>query len=177
VKLGRDAHDTCAVLSESCGGETVKKSSVFEWHKWFKESFHVKIVKTMLIMFFNIKSTVHFEIHSTRPNSQLSLLCGNMEGVTWLHEAVHEKDLNFGLMMGFFSLQGTPYQAVSGKKSVTEMERMPFSPELALNDFCLFLKMKSALKGRRFWNTEDKKKMTMILEDIPQQKFQKCFQQ
>jgi hypothetical protein len=30
------------------------------------------------------------------------------------------------------------------------MEHLPFSPDLALNDFWLFPKMKSALKGRRF---------------------------
>jgi hypothetical protein len=28
---------------ESYGEETVKNSSVFEWHKWFKGSLHIKI--------------------------------------------------------------------------------------------------------------------------------------
>jgi hypothetical protein len=37
VKLGRTASDTCTVLFEAYGGEAMKNSSVFEWHKWFRE--------------------------------------------------------------------------------------------------------------------------------------------
>jgi hypothetical protein len=37
VKLGKKASDTCAMHSEAYGGEAVKKSSVFMWHKRFKE--------------------------------------------------------------------------------------------------------------------------------------------
>jgi hypothetical protein len=39
VKLRKNASDTCAVLSEAYGGEAMKKSHVFEWHKWFTEGF------------------------------------------------------------------------------------------------------------------------------------------
>jgi hypothetical protein len=35
------------------------------------------------------------------------------------------------------------------QKSITEMEHPPSSPDLAPNDFWLFLKMKCALKGWR----------------------------
>jgi hypothetical protein len=45
------------------------------------------------------------------------------------------------------------------QKSVTEMEHPPCFPDLALNDFWLFSKIKSALKGRRFQNTENIKKL------------------
>jgi hypothetical protein len=37
VKLGKNASDTCAVLSEAYGGEATKKSSVSELRKLFKE--------------------------------------------------------------------------------------------------------------------------------------------
>jgi hypothetical protein len=37
VKLGKNASDTCAMQSEAYGGEAMKKSSIFEWHKQFKE--------------------------------------------------------------------------------------------------------------------------------------------
>jgi hypothetical protein len=62
------------------------------------------------------------------------------------------------------------------QKSVSEMERQPFSPALVPNVFLLFTEMKSTLKGRRSQDIEDIKKMT-ALNSIPQREFQKCFQQ
>jgi transposase len=58
------------------------------------------------------------------------------------------------------------------------MEHSPYSPDLAPNDFWLFLKIKSALTGRIFQDTEDIKKIvTTALIANPQQEFQKSFQQ
>jgi hypothetical protein len=37
VKLGKNASDICAVLSEAFRGEAMKKSGASEWHKGFKE--------------------------------------------------------------------------------------------------------------------------------------------
>jgi hypothetical protein len=37
VKLGKNACDTCIVLSNAYGGEATKKPGVSEWHKQFKE--------------------------------------------------------------------------------------------------------------------------------------------
>jgi hypothetical protein len=37
AKLGKNASHTCAMLFEAYGGVAVKKSSVFEWHKRFKD--------------------------------------------------------------------------------------------------------------------------------------------
>jgi hypothetical protein len=47
------------------------------------------------------------------------------------------------------SSQGAVKQFLA-QKSITEMEYPPYSPDLALNDFWLFPKIKSALKGRIF---------------------------
>jgi hypothetical protein len=41
------------------------------------------------------------------------------------------------------------------RKSITEKEHPSYSLDLASNDFWLFSKIKSALKGRRFQETED----------------------
>jgi hypothetical protein len=50
-------------------------------------------------------------------------------------------------------------QAVFGLKSITEMEHPSYSLNLGQNDFRLFPKIKCALKGRRFQDTEDIQKM------------------
>jgi transposase len=64
------------------------------------------------------------------------------------------------------------------QKPITETEHPSCSPDVALNDFWLFPKIKSALKGRIFQDIEDaRKKVTTALKAIPQQEFQKCFQQ
>jgi transposase len=36
-KLGKSARETLQMLTEPYGTDTMKKSSVFEWHKRFKE--------------------------------------------------------------------------------------------------------------------------------------------
>jgi hypothetical protein len=36
VKSGKNASDTCAMLSEVYGGEVMEKSIVYMWHKRFK---------------------------------------------------------------------------------------------------------------------------------------------
>jgi len=57
------------------------------------------------------------------------------------------------------------------------MEHPPYSPDLALNRFWVFSKINSSLKGRGFQDTEDIKKVMTLMKAIPQQEFQKCFQQ
>jgi hypothetical protein len=38
VKLGKNASDTCAMLSKAYGGQATKKSSVSEWYNGSKET-------------------------------------------------------------------------------------------------------------------------------------------
>jgi hypothetical protein len=57
------------------------------------------------------------------------------------------------------------------------MEPAPFSPDIILNDFWLFPKIKSALKGRRLQDAEKKKNVIMALKAVPQHEFQKCLYQ
>jgi hypothetical protein len=64
------------------------------------------------------------------------------------------------------------------QKSITEMEHTPYFPHFVANDFWLFPKIKSALKGRTFQDTEDiQRNVTTALKSVPQQDLLKCFQQ
>jgi transposase len=94
-----------------------------------------------------------------------------------------EKGLNFGPTTGFSSMTAPAHKALSveqflAQKLITEMQHPPYSPDLARNDFWLFPKIKSSLKGRIFQDTEDiiQKNVTMALKATPHQEFQKCFQ-
>jgi hypothetical protein len=58
------------------------------------------------------------------------------------------------------------------------MELPLCSPDLAVNDVLLFSKIKSALKVQGFQAIGDiRKNATMAVKAVPQQEFQKCFQQ
>jgi hypothetical protein len=59
-----------------------------------------------------------------------------------------------------------------------KLDHSPYSPNLALCDFWLFLKLKTALKDHRFSDTADiQGHVTTILQSIPEEEFQKCFEQ
>ena len=64
------------------------------------------------------------------------------------------------------------------KNYITKMDHPPYSPDLAPCDFCLFPKLKNALKGQRFVNLSDiQRNVKTLLRGIPENDFQDCFQQ
>jgi histone-lysine N-methyltransferase SETMAR len=110
-----------------------------------------------------------------------------MEMLKWLHESMHRKSPELWPSDLILHHDNDPaHKALSAKqfvtqKSITEMEHPPYSLDLAPNDFWLFPQIKPALKGRRFQDIEyihkKKKNVTTALKAVPQQKFQKYFQQ
>jgi hypothetical protein len=64
------------------------------------------------------------------------------------------------------------------KKSITKMDHPPYSRDLAPCDFWLFTQLKYALKGQRFADIPDiQHNLTTLLQGIPENNFQDCFQQ
>ena len=56
------------------------------------------------------------------------------------------------------------------------MPQRPYSPDLACANFCLFLKLKTPMKGKRFAAIEViKEKSKQELLALPKSAFQKCF--
>jgi histone-lysine N-methyltransferase SETMAR len=134
---------------------------------------------TMLITFFHTEGTVHFEFI---PQGQEVNQAHHVETRKQLCEAAHRKMPELRPSDWILHHDNAPaHKAFSVKQflaqiSITEMEHLPHSPDLAPNDFWLFPKIKCALKGRRFQVTEDiQKNVTLVLKAILQQEFQKCF--
>jgi hypothetical protein len=107
-----------------------------------------------------------------------------VETLKRLHEAVDRKRPELWPNDWIIRYDNAPvHKALSVKqflaqKSFIDVEHPPHSHHLAPNDLWLFPKIKSALKGRRFQDTEDiQKNVTTALEAVPQQEPKKCFQQ
>jgi hypothetical protein len=95
-----------------------------------------------------------------------------VEIVKQLHKAAHRNRPELWPSDWLLQHDNAPAQkALSVKqflaqKPTTEMKHPFCSPDLALNDFWLFPKMKSVLKRQRFQDMKDKKKV-MALKAIP----------
>jgi hypothetical protein len=126
-------------------------------------------MKTMLTTFFDIRGIVHFGFISQGQTVNQSYyveilkrlrkdVC-RMRPDLWLNDWILHHD------------NAPPHKALSSsfwpQKSITEMENQPYSPHLGPNDYCLFPKINSALKGRTFQDTKGIKKMT-ALKAVPQ---------
>ena len=69
-------------------------------------------------------------------------------------------------------------QGYLAKHNISLIRQAPYSPDMAPCDFWLFPKLKMPLKGTRFESREDiMRNATAQLDMIPQEAFQKCFQQ
>jgi len=119
VKLGKNAIDTCVILSKAYGGEAVKKLIALEWQKRSKVSSHVEITnESNAHHFLWYQGIVHFELISQGHTVNWPYYVQTLKR---LPEALHiEISLNFGPTIVFFTMtvrQLTALcQAVSGPK-------------------------------------------------------------
>jgi histone-lysine N-methyltransferase SETMAR len=61
------------------------------------------------------------------------------------------------------------------KKFIIRMDHPPYSPVLSPCNFCLFPKLKNALKGQRFVDIPDiQRNVETLLRGIPENDFQDC---
>jgi transposase len=114
-------------------------------------------MKAMLITFIDIKGIVHFEFITQGQ----TINCAYVQILKRLREAVHRRRPEIWPSDWILRHDNAPAQkALSVKqflaqKSITVMGHQPYCPDLAPNDFWLFTEIKSALKERRFQDTED----------------------
>jgi hypothetical protein len=135
------------------GGRSCEKSSVLEWHTWFKEGHK------------NVEDNERSGPRSHRTNENIEKARNIMHSDRRLSIRAMAVLLNLDKQWKgpelcpcdwFLYHDNAPAHKVLSvrqflaQKSITEMENPPFSPYLALNDFWLFPKIMSALKGRRY---------------------------
>jgi hypothetical protein len=169
VKLGVNASDTYVMLSEAYGGEAMKKSSVFEWFKRFKEGLENVTNENVE----KVRNLVHSDRRLNVRSGAVQLNFGQRNSY---RRRKRPEPLPKGWILHHDNAPA--HKALSVKqflaqKSITETEHSSYSPDFSPNDFWLFPKIKSALKGRKFQDIEDiQKNLTMALKAIPQQEFQ-----
>jgi transposase len=68
-------------------------------------------------------------------------------------------------------------QSFLAKHGIPVVWQAPYSPDMAPCDFWLFPKLKRQLKGSHFDSHEDMRNVRKELRSLPEEAFQKCFQQ
>jgi hypothetical protein len=120
-------------------------------------------------------------IHSTRLNSQPSLLCGNTKAVTWSCAQMKAWTL-------VQQLDSSPWQCSSSQGTLCQMVSVPkinywngtpiLFPWFGSEWLLAVSKNKVSLKEMKISeNWRHKKRAIIILKDVPQEEFQKYFQQ
>jgi hypothetical protein len=138
-------------------------------------------VKTMLICFFDHKGIVHFEF--LEQGQTLNQHCYS-EILARLREAVHRRRPELWPDAWILHHDNAPAHDMLAvweflaKKSILKLDHPMYSPDLAPCNFWLLPKLKTTLKGHRFSDIADiLEHATTILNSIPKEEFQKCFEQ
>jgi hypothetical protein len=114
-------------------------------------------MKIMLITLFDIKGTVHFEFipqgqtvnqaYYVKIEKQFCEDVCIKSPELWPNDWLLHHDIPAHKMLSV--------KQFWAQKLITVIEHPPYSPALSQKDFWLFPKIKSALKGRKFQDTED----------------------
>jgi [histone H3]-lysine36 N-dimethyltransferase SETMAR len=139
-------------------------------------------VKVMLTVFFDHRGVVH---HEYAPQDQTINKEYYQTVLRRLRDAVRRKRPDLWATRTWSLHQDNApahsshlIQNFLAKQSTPLVRQPPYSPDMAPCDFWLFPKLKTPLKGTRFQSREDiMQKTTAELYAIPEQAFQRCFQQ
>ena len=189
-KLGKTATETYGMLQTAYGPSCMNRSSVFQWHKRFKEGRESvrddercgRSRELMMIPFFDSMDIIYihwvptgitvnkeyyievlreFRKRFRRKRPEL------FESGQW-HFHQNNAPVHNSILV-------TDYLTQMGIKTVP---RPPYSPDLAPCDFWLFPKLKENLRGNRYSTIEDMKEaVTRVLNTLTQEDFQKLLEQ
>ena len=191
-KLGKTATETYGMLQTAYGPSCMNRSSVFQWHKRFKEGRESlrddercgrskSTQKLMMIPFFDSMGIIYIhwvptgitvnkeyyievlrEFRKRFRRKRPELFESGQRHFHQDNAPVHN------------SILVTDYLTQMGIKTVPHS---PYSPDLAPCDFWLFPKLKENLRGNRYSTIEDMKEaVTRVLNTLTQEDFQGAFQ-
>jgi hypothetical protein len=171
------------MLKEAYGADAMKKSSLFEWHKRFKEGREdVKETKELDVRKLTGQmKIVHFEFleqgRTVNQHCYLEILASLREAIRRRRPEIWPDSwiLHHGNAFAHDVLAVREFLA---KILIMKVDHPPYSSDLAPRDFWLLSKLKTALKGHKFSDISDfQGHATTILQNIPEDEFQKCFEQ
>ena len=181
-KLGKTATETYGMLQTAYGPSCMNRSSVFQWHKRFKEGreslrddercgrsrevrmgiIYIHWVPTGITVNKEYYIEVLREFRKTFRRKRPELFESGQWHFHQDNAPVHK------------SILVTDYLTQMGIKTVPHP---PYSPDLAPCDFWLFPKLKENLRGNRYSTIEDiKEAVTRVLNTLTQEDFQGAFQ-
>jgi len=150
---------------------------------WPKKGRQVRSkTKVMSLAFFDSEDIVHHEYTTNRQTIKKEFY---VEVLRRLRESVHRKrpekwrDGNWILHHNDAPAHTSHLvQQFLAKHGTTQLQQLPYSPDLAPCDFFLFRRLRKVLKGHWFEATEYIKwNLAKTLLEIPKEEFAKCFQQ
>jgi hypothetical protein len=139
-------------------------------------------VKVLLTVFFDYGGIVH---HSYAPAGQTMNKEYYLEVIRHLRDAARRKRPDLWVSRNWqlhhdnaLAHSSHLIQSFLAKHGIPVVHQAPYSPNMAPRDFWLFPKLKRPLKGSRFDSHEDIiQNTTKQLRSLPEEAFQKCFQQ
>ena len=185
-KLGKTATETYGMLQTAYGPSCMNRSSVFQWHKRFKEGRESlrddercgrsREVRTSEMIgqindFMNRDRRVSIETLSAQFNVSVGAV----------HKIIRE-ELDNAFHHHFHQDNAPVHKSILVTDYLTQMgiktvPHPPYSPDLAPCDFWLFPKLKENLRGNRYSTIEDMKEaVTRVLNTLTQEDFQGAFQ-
>jgi transposase len=139
-------------------------------------------VKVLLTVFFDYHGIVH---HSYAPAGQIINKEYYLEVIRHLRDAVQRKRLDLWASRNWqLHHDNAPahssqlIQSFLAKPNISVVRQAPYSPDMAPCDFWLFPRLKTPLKDSCLDSREDiMRNVTKELRSLPEEAFQKCFQQ
>jgi hypothetical protein len=139
-------------------------------------------VRGLLTVFFLLSWDCASQLCTRRPNYQQRILSGSHRSSSWCSSAQETGPVGLTqLSSASWRCPGSfiaPDQSFLAKHAIPVVCQAPYSPDMAPCDLRLFPKLKRPLNSSRFDSCEDiMRNATKELRSLPEQAFQKCFQQ